>query len=404
MNQDKKVWMILLVASLGYFVDIYDLVLFSIVRIDSLKSLGITGDALETQGVLIINMQMMGMLLGGLLWGIIGDKRGRLSVLFGSILLYSLANIGNAFVTDVTSYAIIRFIAGIGLAGELGAGITLVSEMMSKETRGQGTMIVATIGAAGAILAGLLGQLVSWQTAYLIGGGLGLALLALRIGVTESGMFNSIKHAQVSRGDIRMLFSPTPRFIRFINCILIGIPIWFVVGILITFSPELGKEMGLGGPVKAGTAVMCAYAGLTLGDFISGLLSQIFKTRKKIVIGFLLFTALTITLLLYSGIKDLTLFYYLCFQLGLSTGYWAVFVTMATEHFGTNLRATVTTSVPNFVRGSVVPITLGYQALQSGFSKTDSAMIVGMICLSLAWIGLKGLQETFARDLSFEEA
>lgn len=402
-QQERKVLLVVLVAALGYFVDIYDLVLFSIIRISSLKSLGVEGQALEDEGVFILNMQMFGMLAGGIFWGILGDKKGRLSVLFGSILMYSLANIANAFVTDVTSYGIIRFIAGVGLAGELGAGITLVSEMMSKETRGHGTMVVVTIGAAGAIFAGLLSKLVTWQTAYLIGGGLGIGLLLLRIGVTESGMFNKLKEKSVSQGNFLMLFTQKERFFNFLYSILIGVPIWYCVGILITFSPEIGKELKIEGVIDTSTAVMCAYSGLTTGDFISGLLSQLFRTRKKIVQIFIFFTMITVFLMLYSGIKDLTFFYYFCFQLGLASGYWAVFVTMASENFGTNIRATVTTSVPNFVRGAVVPITLGYKYFQGSFSKVDSAMIVGVICISIALFALKGLRETWGRDLNYEE-
>lgn len=402
-EQDRKVILVVLVAALGYFVDIYDLVLFSIIRIQSLKSLGISGADLEDKGVFILNMQMFGMLTGGIFWGILGDKKGRLSVLFGSILMYSLANIANAFVQDVETYGIIRFIAGVGLAGELGAGITLVSEMMSKETRGHGTMIVVTIGAAGAVFAGFLAQLVSWQTAYLIGGGLGIGLLLLRIGVTESGMFSTLKNKDISRGNFLMLFTGKKRFLTFLYSILIGVPIWFAVGILITFSPEIGAELGVEGKIDTATAVMCAYAGLTLGDFISGLLSQFFKTRKTIVYIFILFTLLTVATMLYSGIQNLNIFYYYCFQLGLASGYWAIFVTMASENFGTNIRATVTTSVPNFVRGSVVPITLGYKYFQDGFSKADSAMIVGLICILIALAALTQLRETWGRDLDYEE-
>jgi len=402
-QQDRKVILVVLVAALGYFVDIYDLVLFSIIRIQSLKSMGIEGQALEENGVFILNMQMFGMLIGGIFWGILGDKKGRLSVLFGSILMYSLANIANAYVTDVNTYGIIRFIAGVGLAGELGAGITLVSEMMSKETRGHGTMIVVTIGAAGAIFAGLLSNWVTWQTAYLIGGGLGIVLLLLRIGVSESGMFKTMKNKSVSKGNFLMLFTERKRFLRFLNSILIGIPIWFSVGILITFSPEISQEMGIEGVVVASTAVMCAYAGLTIGDFLSGLFSQLLRTRKKVVLFFIIFTQLTIGIMLYSGIKDLVFFYYMCFQIGLASGYWAVFVTMASENFGTNIRATVTTSVPNFVRGAVVPITLGYRYFQGSFSKVDSAMIVGSLCTLIALLALHKLRETWGRDLDYEE-
>src|SRR5678815_49497 len=132
-----------IVAALGYFVDIYDLLIFGIVRADSLKSIGIAPDAQLGPTQLILNTQMIALLLGGILWGVLGDKRGRISVLFGSIILYSLANIANGFVHTVPQYAAARFLAGLGLAGELGGGITLVSESLDEKTRGHGTTIVA---------------------------------------------------------------------------------------------------------------------------------------------------------------------------------------------------------------------------------------------------------------------
>jgi len=403
MPSNKGVNQAVLVAALGYFVDIYDLVLFSIVRVSSLRDLGIAPSQMEADGVYILNMQMVGMLLGGIAWGIMGDKVGRRSVLFGSILLYSMANLANAWVETVEQYAWIRLIAGFGLAGELGAGITLVSELMTPERRGHGTTVVATVGAAGAILAGVVASNFAWQTAYVVGGVLGFSLLLLRFGALESGMFQQVLKADVSRGAFWKLFTPGTRALLFLNSILIGVPIWFCVGILITFSPELAQELGIQGVVNPAYAVMATYAGLTLGDFLSGALSQWFQTRKKIVRGFLYLTVVTVGVYLSGWVTSLNGFYCLCAVLGLATGYWAVFVTMASEHFGTNLRATATTSVPNFVRGSTVLITLGYRYGQQWTTKTYAAMAVGMICLGLAFVALSRLHETWGRDLDFQE-
>jgi putative MFS transporter len=403
LTSNKGVMQAVVVAALGYFVDIYDLVLFSIVRVNSLRDLGIPAMQMEADGVYILNMQMVGMLLGGIAWGVMGDKVGRRSVLFGSILLYSLANLANAWVSTVDQYAWIRLVAGFGLAGELGAGITLVSELMTPERRGHGTTVVATVGAAGAILAGAVASNFTWQTAYVVGGVLGLSLLLLRFGALESGMFRQTLRSEVSRGAFWKLFTPRSRAFLFLNSILIGVPIWYCVGILITFSPELAQELGIQGVVNPAYAVMCTYAGLTVGDFLSGALSQWFQTRKKIVRAFLYLTVITVGVYLSGRVTSLTGFYVLCGLLGLATGYWAVFVTMASEHFGTNLRATATTSVPNFVRGSTVLITLGYRYGQQWTTKTYAALAVGMVCLGLAFVALSRLRETWGRDLNFQE-
>src|SRR5665647_1146068 len=371
MKQDNKSGSIrilfnstVLVSALGYFVDIYDLILFGIVRVASLKSLGVPPDQLINYGVLLLNMQMAGMLIGGIFWGIVGDKKGRLSVLFGSILLYSLANFANAFVQSTTMYAVFRFIAGVGLAGELGAAITLVSEVMSKESRGYGTALVATIGVTGAIFAAVIGEIFTWQTSYIIGGFLGFILLIMRLKMFESGMFSNIKDAAISKGKFLSLFSSRERIKRYVNCILIGLPIWFVVGVLITFSPEFAKVLGYRDPIIAGRSIMFTYTGLIFGDFISGFISQYLKSRKKVVAWFILLSLLFIIIYLFVPGKTSFYFYTLCVLLGFAIGYWAVFVTIASEQFGTNMRSTVTTTVPNFVRGAVIPITLGFEFLR----------------------------------------
>ncbi len=399
----KNISAILIVSALGYFVDIYDLILFSIVRITSLKSLGFSGHELFDYGVLLINMQMGGMLIGGIIWGILGDKKGRISVLFGSIFLYSIANIANGFVTDLPQYAVLRFIAGVGLAGELGAGITLVSEVMPKETRGYGTMTVATVGIFGAVVAALVGDFFDWRTAYFIGGGMGIALLILRIGVYESGMYNAIKKSTVLKGGFHKLFTNKANFIKYIHCIAVGLPIWYIVGVLITFSPEFAKAFGLKVEIQAGTAVMYCYIGLAIGDLLSGALSQFFKSRKKIIGLFIILEALFIIVYLFFNKLDATFFYSLCLMLGISGGYWAVFVTNAAEQFGVNIRATVTTTVPNFVRGAVVPATFLFQYLTPGVGIVYSALLVGFITVIIAFISMTKLQETFGKDLNYIE-
>jgi MFS transporter, putative metabolite:H+ symporter len=392
-----------IVAALGYFVDIYDLVLFSIVRVASLKSLGVPDDQLLEKGVFLLNMQMAGMLTGGLLWGILGDKKGRVSVLFGSIFLYSLANILNAFVTNVDQYGILRFLAGVGLAGELGAAITLVSEVMTKETRGYGTTVVASVGISGAVLAATVGENFSWNTAYIVGGVLGLLLLIMRVSIFESGMYKTAKSQKIRRGDFALLFNSRERAIKYVSCILIGIPIWFVIGILVTFSPEISRELGVTGPVSAGSGILYTYVGLIFGDLASGVLSQLIRSRRKVVFTFLIITGFFIVVYFSATGLSPEMFYALCVLLGFGTGYWAVFVTIASEQFGTNLRATVTTTAPNFVRGAVVPLTLAFQALKQNLSLTDSATIVGAVAMSLAFIALTQLKETFGKDLDYVE-
>lgn len=394
---------IVLVAALGYFVDIYDLILFNVVKVASLTALGYSGEELERTGLMLFNWQMTGMLVGGILWGVMGDKKGRVKVLFGSIIMYSLANIANGFVTDINTYAVIRFIAGVGLAGELGAGITLVSETMNKENRGYGTMIIVTFGALGAVLAALVADRFDWQMAYFVGGGMGLLLLGLRVGIYESGMFATIKDSSVKRGNMMDLFNNKQRFKKYIYCILIGLPIWYVIGILIALSNKFGDLNGVQGTVKVGTSIMFAYIGLSVGDLLCGTISQLIRSRKKVVVAYLIFTFILILAFLFT--EGLTLFWFnvLCFLLGTSAGYWALFVTIASEQFGTNLRSTVTTTVPNFVRGAVVPITLGFKAMESTFGAIGSALIVGLICLVLAFIAILNVDETFAKDLNYSE-
>jgi MFS family permease len=405
----KPLWSVpVIVAALGYFVDIYDLLLFSIVRRTSLQSIGVPDDQLLTQGEFVLQSQMVGLLLGGLIWGIMGDKKGRLSVLFGSILLYSLANIANGFVTTVNQYAVLRFIGGIGLAGELGAGITLVSEVLPTRLRGYGTTLVATVGLMGAVLANFIAKKFDWQIAYFIGGGLGIVLLVARVSIFESGVFLKLKEQTVQRGNFFQLFSNTARFKKFVGSVFIGLPIWFVIGILITFSPEFAKALHISGTISAGDAVMYSYIGLAVGDLVSGFISQTLRSRKKVVFLYVVVTTGMILIYLFTPGRSVFNFYLTCFLLGVSIGYWALFVTMAAEQFGTNLRSTVATSAPNFIRGMVVPLTLGFRFMREQLGGGESAVIygalvVGIVTIIIAFLSLQWVEETFSRDMNFVE-
>jgi putative MFS transporter len=396
--------LLVLVASLGYFVDIYDLVIFSIVRVKSLHDIGVAdGDTNRLMGVHIINMQMGGLLLGGIFWGILGDKLGRIKVLFGSILLYSIANFANGMVHDINMYAIIRFIAGVGLAGELGAGITLVSETLSKENRGYGTMFVALIGLLGAVAAAMVSKY-DWRTAYYVGGVLGIILLLLRLGTFESGMYKTIaKTSEVSKGNMLMLFTNWERFYKYLCCILIGAPLWYVVGILITQSPEIGKALGAKETLSAGTGILYSYVGISVGGIFAAILAQLTKSRKLTMLIYLILSALSVVA--YLSAKGITnsQFIWLCFFMGFAVGYWATFVTIAAEQFGTNIRSTVTTTVPNFIRGSLIPINALFNVFVLHYGMINSAYIMMAILTILALFCLSQLKESFHKDLDYVE-
>lgn len=392
-----------LVAALGYMVDMYDLFIFSIVRVPSLKAIGLSGDDVLKNGLMLLNLQMAGLLIGGIVWGILGDKKGRLSVLFGSILIYSLANIGNGFVTSIEAYAVLRFIAGFGLAGELGAGMTLVSEILPNRIRGYGATLVATMGVLGALLAYLVSYLFDWRASYFIGGGLGLLLMIMRFKVFESGIFTNLKQMNVRRGDVRMLFNNKKRFIKYITSIIIGMPIWFVVGILITFSPEFGKAMGIVEPVDAGKAVLFAFAAQVVGNITSGSLSQYLQSRKKVILVFMLFSLTFVLIFLLAPLRHPDAVYILAACLGFSSGYWTLFITVAAELFGSNLRATVATSVPNFVRGTVIPLTALFLLMKKQLGTIYGALAVGLFAYALAIIALIYLEETFKKDIDYIE-
>lgn len=394
-----------IVCALGYFVDVYDIVIFSAVRMASLRAIGVPENELFGTGAWLLNIQMAGMLLGGLLWGIIGDKRGRVIALFGSILLYSVANILNAWVQTVEQYAVLRFISGFGLAGEVGGAITLVSEILPKDRRAYGIAVMGAIGLSGGVASGFVAGLVDWQSAYLIGGVLGLVLLALRWRVLDSQMFSkALEEEGIKRGSVRMLLWPSRRLAVYVSCIIIGIPVYYTVIVFMVFAPELVKSLQASGTLSPATTVMMIYAGIPFGEMVCSILGQKIRNRRGAIASFLILHLVTVCVYLYSSSGMPVQWYYgLSFMIGFFGGFPMVLMNLAAEHFGTNLRATVTTSVINFVRAATIPITAGYLALKGFMSLSESALLVGIVCYALAFIGLSAVEETCDRDFDYYE-
>ena len=394
---------VVIVAALGYFVDVYDLLVFGIIKDASLIAIGITDPLqIKTEGVYLLNMQLIGLLIGGIVWGILGDKKGRMATLFMTIMLYSLANIANGFVQNISQYAVLRFIAGFGLAGELGVSITLVSEVMTKETRAWGSSLVSFIGITGAAFAFYVAQF-GWKEAYWTGGVLGLLLLALRVYVHESGMFDKMKSSEVERGNFLMLFTNTKRFYKYICCILIGVPTWFTIGILCFFAKDLAVAIGVIGPVVTGKSILYHYIGASLGSLVFSFISQKLKSRKKALIIALLSLAVISTWYFLAKGATASEFYFIIFILGIAMGYWSIFVTVASEQFGTNIRSTVTTSVPNFVRASAVLTLLFWQYLDPMVGIIQSAAIVGAVVITIALFAVWYIDESYGKDIDYME-
>lgn len=394
-----------IIGALGFYVDIYDLLLFSIVRKPSLQQIGLTEDQILNEGELIISLQMLGLMLGGFFWGILGDKKGRLSVLFGSILLYSLANIVNGFVTTPLQYSITRFIAGVGLAGELGASITLVCEMLPKAKRGLAASIIASVGVLGAISAFIVYQIFKdWRICYFIGGGMGLLLLLLRVKILESSMYDSVKESNVERGSLWLLVRKKERLFRYIKGVLIGLPVWYVIGILISFSDKFGKEFGITESIDPGKAVTFQYIALCFGDMSAGILSNVLKSRKKAL--FVFFGLTIIAVICYFSLQNHTAerMYWLCGFLGFSVGFSVLYITMSAEQFGTNLRATTAISIPNVVRGMLPLIILMFKGLRTWLDNfIVGAIITGIIIIGVAVLAGLYTQESYTKEMNFIE-
>ncbi|RCH53678.1 MFS transporter [Mucilaginibacter hurinus] len=392
-----------ILSALGFFVDIYDLLLFTIVRKDSLADLGLSPAEILTTGELLISTQMIGMLLGGIAFGILGDKKGRLKVLFASILLYSIANILNGMITTVNQYIVLRFIAGIGLAGELGAGVTLVSELLPKEKRSTAAGLIAGFGLMGAVTAFFVHEELTWRGCYYTGGILGLILLALRFNIKESSLFHAMHRSDVPRGNFLMFFTSRKRFTRYMQIILIGLPVWYIIAVLITFSDRFGDEMGIEG-VDPAKAVMLLYLAIAVGDVAVGWLSEKLKSRKKVFFMFYAIAILFTILFFTQHGKSATTFYWICVGLGFGAGFNVIYLTMGVEQFGTNLRASAGISVPNMVRGSVPLIILLFKYLRDVFdSYLTGGWITGLILFGIGTMAAIFLEETHGKDLDFIE-
>lgn len=397
----QKYAFIVAVSALGYFVDLYDIVIFGVVRVASLNDLGITGQANTDWGIALLNLQMIGMLIGGFFWGVLGDKLGRRTALLATITMYSLANIANAFVVNVEQYAVLRFIAGVGLAGELGAGVTLVSEVMPKHLRGYGTTIISFLGLVGALTASYIGSQYEWRTAYLAGGVMGLVVLAGRwYGLRESEMFEQNRGGQ-HQGDLRLLIARSSTFIKFAAVTAVGIPIWYVSALFVNLSPEYGKALGFSEPLKVADILQYQALGLALGSGFSGLISEWMKSRKRII-GLCFVVLMVMTLALMRS-NTASTYCWLMFVIGLAQGYWTVFITLAAEQFGTNIRATVTTAIPNIVRAMTVPITLSLTALWPLLGLVQATLLIGVIVYGLAALALWRLADTYGRELNYRE-
>ncbi len=398
----QRAFWVVVVSALGYFVDILDLFLFNVVRQPSLRDLGVPSTDSLAWGMRLLNVQMTGVLVGALVWGILGDRLGRLRALYGSILIYSVGTLGNGLVQSVEAYALCRLLAGFGLAGELGAAVTLVSETLPQNRRGLGTTLVAGFGLLGGVVAALLAEILPWRTCYFVGGCAGLGLLLLRISLAEPQLFIETQRQKVRRGSLTLLFSTSDRRRRFLLLLLIGLPVWFIAGIVIAFSPELATALGTPG-VIASRAVLFSYVGVSLGDLLCGLLSQLLHSRRRaMMLSLSLLCAGVVMLLRLRGLGP-NGFYAMSFGLGLTTGYWAVLVTTAAEQFGTNLRATVTTAVPNLVRASVIPLSMLYQKLLPSLGTIQTVRLLGVGCALLAVVSLLRLPETYHRELGFLE-
>jgi MFS transporter, putative metabolite:H+ symporter len=393
----------ILVAALGYLVDVFDLILYTLLRNQSLTDMGVPAAQLKSVGATLLYWQMSGFIVGGLLWGVIGDKRGRLSTLLGSIVVYSLANIANGFVQDTHTYAVLRFVSGVGLAGEIGAGVALASELLPQRLRGLGTTFISVLGLLGAIFAVLVVDHLGWRSAYWVGGGLGLLLLVMRVSVVESGMFNRLKDSGRSQGDLLKFLSKPALVGRLLLITLVGTPIWFVIGTLVTFTPEISRSMGITTLKGTSQAVLCVYIGLGLGGIVTGLLSQKLQSRKKVIGIWLAMSLVAILVFGRIGGTSATVYIGMIGVLGFSAGYWNMFLQIAAEQFGTNYRSTAAGSAPNLVRGMTIPMNMAFTALSASMTDIRAATMVGICALLVGTLAWLMMTETFHRDLDFVE-
>ncbi len=399
--RQRNLVLAIVASSMGFFVDLYDIIIVSVLRRSSLLDLGIAEADLQAKGVLLLNTQMAGMLLGGFLWGMLGDKKGRLSVLFGSIALYSITTFLHAYAPNYEVYLLLRFLAGIGLAGELGAAVTLVSEQMPPKWRGMGPAIIGSFGMLGAVAGAYIGGHYSWQFTYQLGGGMGLVLLLLRLGVMESGLYRNLQGAQVRQGDLWLVLRDRKQLLKYCAIILMGFPGWFVNGVVMTFTPEIAAGMGMQEIPSVSMVFTVFFLGFTFGDFSCGLVSQWLQSRKKAIFRYL--SAFTLLMITYFaiGYRSVQIYYTLFFLMGISVGYTIVLITNGAEMFGTNIRSLVTTSSLNLLRASVIPQATLFNLLTHSMGAAKAAALVGILSVAIAFWAYTQLEETFHKDLNY---
>jgi hypothetical protein len=247
-------------------------------------------------------------------------------------------------------------------------------------------------------------ELFDWRTCYYIGGALGLTLLLLRMQVKESVLFKQVKQAGVKRGDFLMFFNNKERALLYLRCIMIGIPAWYIIGVLVTFSDQFGKEFGIEG-IDPGKAIMYQYMAIAFGDLTAGLLSKLLNSRKKAL--FVFYGITTLFLGLYFGLRgggSAQNMYWLCAGLGFGTGFSVIYITMSAEQFGTNLRATAAVTIPNMVRGALPLIIILFKGMRNWTgSYVTGAVLTGALLMLIAVYAAIGIRETYNKELDFVE-
>lgn len=409
-HKEQSIALLILVASLGYFVDAYDLIIASVVRSSAIVELGLAqvGTPEHTKYAQLFEyVQSAGILLGGIIFGVYSDKKGRKKALYYSIAIYSIANILNGLLSASvpfvgTVYCILRFICGFALAAELSIGIVMISETMKAKHRGYGTMIVVSFGILGAVLAAVLFEFIGihWQTLYLIGGIAGVLLLIFRFSVKETNPFLDLENQESERGSWVMIFKNRRLLKILFNAILLGFPIYFFISIPIKFATDYGKELGL--TIKGTIPIIVFYIAMSVSDIIANYLCQLFENRKKVLYFYLGLCTISVFLLhFYPPTTPEQYFYLFSPLMGFASGYWALLITFTNEQIGTNIRSTYTTAVPNVVRSLFIPIQLLLTVLQPTFGTSTSVFYIGVLAVILALLGLYSLKETWGKNLKF---
>jgi MFS transporter, putative metabolite:H+ symporter len=382
----------------GYFIDIFDLVLFSTLRISSFEELKITDPTYWT--VVFFNLQMTGILVGGIFWGKMADIKGRSWSFMGTILVFSIANIINGLTSSLTVYGICRFIAGFGLAGEMGSGIALICEKVPDEKRSLYLGFVSSLGCIGAVLSGWLGDIVYWRYLFIGSGFAGILLTLLRKNLLEPDLFRKTATLNIPRGQWKTLFQSPPDLIRFILLIFLGIPMWYIIGILWSFSTEMTSTIGLN-IFTSGQAILWGYVGVWMGDMLMPFVSQFLKSRIFTIQICLIMMLLGVIYLFQFQPHSLLSFQLTHIFLGFTIGYWAVYATLCGESFGTNIRALTSTSLPSLIRFSSIPMMIIYQYGRDE-NELNIALGMGLTVLCISMITTYFIKDTFQKDIDFQ--